>query len=131
MDSRLTELLKENNLQVDYLPVHGKGYYIEMPDDHPDEIILSSSLSEFESRKVIYHEIGHKLNDNDVPGDYHDDYLTHIVCEDCADNFKVKMMVAELVSLNYDISSINYVDLAKAIGARDADQVRKELQQRK
>lgn len=127
MDSDLKQLLKENGLHVHFMPTHGKGFYIETPKVIPDQIILNDKLSSSEVKKVIYHEIGHKLNDNSIPGSYKDDYLTHIKCEDCANDIKIKFMIADYAALGYDITTSNYIDIAHAIGTNDYDKVKKEL----
>lgn len=127
MDSRLKKLLDDNNLELVYLPLEYPGYLGRRKGNEPDIIFVNESLSESEVKEVIYHEIGHKLYDEDIPGSYKDDYLSHVRSEDLAEVFKAKMMVKDYANMGYEISTVNYVDLAHAIGTQDYKRIKHEL----
>ena len=130
MDSKLKELLKENNLSLQLLPIEGKGFIMSSPTDDPkdpDVIVVNSNLSDEEMEKVVLHEVGHAKNDDVSCDDYKISYITRLISENGANDFLIKQKVKQFVALNNEPLDANYVNLADSIGIDDYMKVKEEL----
>ena len=130
MDSKLKELLKENNLSLQLLPIEGKGFIMSSPTndpDDPDVIVVNSNLSDEEMEKVVLHEIGHAKNDDTACNDYKISYITRLISENGANEFLIKQKVKQFVALNNEPLDANYVNLADSIGTANYMKVKEEL----
>ena len=126
MDSHITKLLKKYHLQVFYLPISSKGYYIQTPDNQASIIIINEKLSNEEREQVVLHEIGHVKNDDDKH-DYKSNYATRIYSESGANTFLVHEQIKKYVALGNDASNANWLNVAKSIGTQNYLLVRNEL----
>ena len=127
MESHLKHLLKKYNLKIKYGPTHGNGYIIRTPSDYPNLLVIKENLSDEETEKVILHEVGHAKNDDDTQKDYKDNPITRICCESGAKNFVVHEQIKKYVDLGNDITSANWLNLAKYIGTDNYYLVQEEL----
>ena len=129
MDRKLKELLKENNLSLQLLPIEGRGYLVPTPPDEPNLIFVSSKLSDEEVTRVVLHELGHYKYDHTVLGDYKNNRITKFCSECKANRYMVNELIKYYVALGHDVRQINYVNLARYIGVSDPAIVKKELAQ--
>lgn len=125
--SDLTQLLKEHNLKLVYKNLSSNGYIIHTPDGYDDLIFIKDGLSEEETIRVVLHELGHAVNDDETMNDYRYNYKTRICSEHNANDYLVKEQVRKYALLGVDISSINWLDFAKSIGTDNYLLVREEL----
>lgn len=116
MESHLKHLLKKYDLVIRYGPTHGEGYIVRTPDGYPNLIIVQDNLTDEETEKVILHELGHAEADDDTQKDYKDNPITRICCESGAKNFVVHEQIKKYIDLGNDVSSANWLNLAKYIG---------------
>lgn len=126
MNDHITSLLKKYNLEVVYLPIFEKGYYIPTPNNHASLIIINEKLSDEEREQIILHEIGHVKNDDDKH-DYKSNYATRIYSENGANNFMVHEQVKKYIALGNDAYNANWLNVAKSIGTQNYLLVRNEL----
>lgn len=127
MSSHLKRLLKKYHLLIKYGPTHGNGYILRTPDGYPNLLVVKENLSDFETEKVILHEIGHVENDVDVVGDYKTNKRAHDCSESKANQFMISEKVKEYANLGYDTMQANWLNLAKDIGTQNYWLVREEL----
>lgn len=125
--SDLTQLLKEHNLKLVYKNLSSNGYIIHTPDGYDDLIFIKDGLSEEETIRVVLHELGHAVNDDETMNDYRYNYKTRICSEHSANNYLIKEQVKKYALLGVNISSINWLDFAKSIGTDNYLLVREEL----
>ena len=98
-----------------------------MHDPCPDFIFVKDGLSDEETEKVILHELGHAEADDDTQKDYKDNPITRICCESGAKNFVVLEQIKKYIDLGNDVSSANWLNLAKYIGTDNYCLVQEEL----
>ena len=127
MESHLKHLLKKYNLVIKYGPTHGKGYIARTPDGYPNLLVVKENLSDEETEKVILHELGHAEADDDTQKDYKDNPITRICCESGAKNFVVHEQIKKYIDLGNDVTSANWLNLAKYIGTDNYYLVQEEL----
>ena len=127
MESHLKHLLKKYDLVIRYGPTHGEGYIVRTPDGYPNLIIVQDNLTDEETEKVILHELGHAEADDDTQKDYKDNPITRICCESGAKNFVVHEQIKKYIDLGNDVSSANWLNLAKYIGTDNYYLVQEEL----
>lgn len=104
---RIDDLLKENNIKVVFLDdLNGKGLYI--PKERT--IILKSELSKEEQILVLLHEIGHLINDENVPGSYNNHYAPRSKMENKANDFMLReLLYSYLLTTGTEPADINCV----------------------
>lgn len=127
MENHLKHLLKKYDLVIRYGPTHGEGYIVRTPDGYPNLLVVKENLTDEEAEKVILHEIGHAEADDDTQKDYKDNPITRICCESGAKNFVVHEQIKKYVDLGNDVSSANWLNLAKYIGTDNYCLVQEEL----
>ncbi|MBP2058634.1 hypothetical protein J2Z60_001822 [Lactobacillus colini] len=127
MDSKIKQMLKKHNLVPRYDDLDNEGYIIHTPDNYPDVILINQDATDEQIERVILHEIGHAINDSKVIGNYKNNYLTRLLCENNADDFMIKEKVKEYVALGNDVLSSNYVNLAQFLGTKNYHKVKLEL----
>ena len=127
MENHLKHLLKKYNLVIKYGPTHSKGYIVRTPDGYPNLLVVKENLSDEETEKVILHELGHAEADDDTQKDYKDNPITRICCESGANNFVVHEQIKKYIDLGNDVSSANWLNLAKYIGTDNYYLVQEEL----
>ena len=127
MESHLKHLLKKHDLVIRYGPTHGKGYIVRTPDGCPNLLIVKDNLTDEETEKVILHELGHAENDDKTQDDYKTNYSTRLSCESGANSFVVHEQIKKYIDLGNDISSANWLSLAKYIGTDNYCLVQEEL----
>lgn len=127
MNSHLSELLKEYNLAIKFLPTHGQGFLARTKGNIPDQIVVSENLSDEQIEKVILHEIGHAKNDPSVVGDYKYIGSAHSCSECGANNFMIHEKIKQLIALGNEPDEANYVNIAVSLGISNFDEVREEL----
>ncbi len=128
MDSHLLRLLKKYDLKLVFLPVEEDGFIVHTEQGEPDQIVIRSSLPESKIECVVLHEIGHARFDCDVQGDYTKDNKAHFQSENGANRYMIEQKVKSYLDLNNDALYTNYVNLADAIGTKDYQKVKNELQ---
>ena len=116
MSDRIKDLLNEHHLKLVYKDIESEGYIVYMPDPCPDFVFVKDGLSDEETEKVILHELGHAEADDDTQKDYKDNPITRICCESGAKNFVVHEQIKKYIDLGNDVSSANWLNLAKYIG---------------
>lgn len=104
---RIDTFLKENNIKVVFLDdLNGKGLYI--PKERT--IILKSELSKEEQILVLLHEIGHLINDENVPGSYNKHYVPRSKMENKANDFMLReLLYSYLLTTGAEPTDINCV----------------------
>lgn len=104
---RIDTFLKENNIKVVFLDdLNGKGLYI--PKERT--IILKSELSKEEQILVLLHEIGHLINDENVPGSYNKHYAPRSKMENKANDFMLReLLYSYLLTTGAEPTDINCV----------------------
>lgn len=104
---RIDTFLKENNIKVVFLDdLNGKGLYI--PKERT--IILKSELSKEEQILVLLHEIGHLINDENVPGSYNKHYAPRSKMENKANDFMLReLLYSYLLTTGTEPADINCV----------------------
>ena len=104
---RIDTFLKENNIKVVFLDdLNGKGLYI--PKERT--IILKSELSKEEQILVLLHEIGHLINDENVPGSYNKHYVPRSKMENKANEFMLReLLYSYLLTTGTEPADINCV----------------------
>lgn len=104
---RIDTFLKENNIKVVFLDdLNGKGLYI--PKERT--IILKSELSKEEQILVLLHEIGHLINDENVPGSYNKHYAPRSKMENKANDFMLReLLCSYLLTTGAEPTDINCV----------------------
>lgn len=104
---RIDTFLKENNIKVVFLDdLNGKGLYI--PKERT--IILKSELSKEEQILVLLHEIGHLINDENVPGSYNNHYVPRSKMENKANDFMLReLLYSYLLTTGAEPTDINCV----------------------
>lgn len=104
---RIDTFLKENNIKVVFLDdLNGKGLYI--PKERT--IILKSELSKEEQILVLLHEIGHLINDENVPGSYNRHYAPRSKMENKANDFMLReLLYSYLLTTGTEPADINCV----------------------
>ena len=127
MESHLKHLLKKYDLVIRYGPTHREGYIVRTPDGYPNLIIVQDNLTDEETEKVILHEVGHAEADDDTQKDYKDNSTTRLICESGAKAFVVHEQIKKYVDLGNDVSSANWLNLAKYIGTDNYCLVQEEL----
>lgn len=127
MSDRIKDLLNEHHLKLVYKDIESEGYIVYMPDPCPDFVFVKDGLSDEETEKVILHELGHVEADDDTQKDYKDNPITRICCESGAKNFVVHEQIKKYVDLGNDVSSANWLNLAKYIGTDNYCLVQEEL----
>lgn len=127
MNSHLSELLKEYNLAIKFLPTHGQGFLARTKGSIPDQIVVSENLSDEQIEKVILHEIGHAKNDPSVVGDYKYIGSAHSCSEHGANNFMIHEKIKQLIALGNEPDEANYINIAVSLGISNFDEVREEL----
>nr|DAV22918.1 MAG TPA: IrrE protein [Caudoviricetes sp.] len=127
MNSHLSELLKEYNLAIKFLPTHGQGFLARTKGNIPDQIVVSENLSDEQIEKVILHEIGHAKNDSSVVGDYKYIGSAHSCSEYGANNFMVHEKIKQFIALGNEPDEANYINIAVSLGISNFDEVREEL----
>ena len=113
MSDRIKDLLNEHHLKLVYKDIESEGYIVYMPDPCPDFVFVKDGLSDEETEKVILHELGHAEADDDTQKDYKDNPITRICCESGAKNFVVHEQIKKYIDLGNDVSSANWLNLAK------------------
>ena len=127
MSDRIKDLLNEHHLKLVYKDIESEGYIVYMPDPCPDFVFVKDGLSDEETEKVILHELGHAEADDDTQKDYKDNPITRICCEGGAKNFVVHEQIKKYIDLGNDVSSANWLNLAKYIGTDNYCLVQEEL----
>lgn len=127
MSDRIKDLLNEHHLKLVYKDIESEGYIVYMPDPCPDFVFVKDGLSDEETEKVILHELGHAEADDDTQKDYKDNPITRICCESGAKNFVVHEQIKKYIDLGNDVSSANWLNLAKYIGTDNYCLVQEEL----
>lgn len=127
MNSHLSELLKEYNLAIKFLPTHGQGFLARTKGSIPDQIVVSENLSDEQIEKVILHEIGHAKNDPSVVGDYKYIGSSHSCSEHGANNFMIHEKIKQFIALGNEPDEANYINIAVSLGISNFDEVREEL----
>lgn len=127
MSDRIKDLLNEHHLKLVYKDIESEGYIVFMPDPCPDFVFVKDGLSDEETERVILHELGHAEADDDTQKDYKDNPITRICCESGAKNFVVHEQIKKYIDLGNDISSANWLNLAKYIGTDNYCLVQEEL----
>ena len=127
MSDRIKDLLNEHHLKLVYKDIESKGYIVHMPDPCPDFVFVKDGLSDEETERVILHELGHAEADDDTQKDYKDNPITRICCESGAKNFVVHEQIKKYIDLGNDVSSANWLNLAKYIGTDNYCLVQEEL----
>ena len=104
---RIDTFLKENNIKAVFLDdLNGKGLYI--PKERT--IILKSELSKEEQILVLLHEIGHLINDENVPGSYNKHYAPRSKMENKANDFMLReLLYSYLLTTGTEPADINCV----------------------
>lgn len=127
MSDRIKDLLNEYHLKLVYKDIESEGYIVYMPDPCPDFVFVKDGLSDEETERVILHELGHAEADDDTQKDYKDNPITRICCESGAKNFVVHEQIKKYIDLGNDVSSANWLNLAKYIGTDNYCLVQEEL----
>lgn len=128
MDSHLLRLLKKYNLKLVFLPVEEDGFIVHTEHGEPDHIVIRNTLPESQIESVVLHEIGHARFDCEIQGDYTTDDKSHSQSENGANGYMIEQKVKSYIDLNNDALYTNYINLANAIGTKDYQKVKKELQ---
>lgn len=128
MDSSLLRLLKKYDLELVFLPVEEDGCIVHTEQGEPDHIVIRNTLPESKIEGVVFHEIGHARFDCDVQGDYTTNDKSHSQSENGANGYMIEQKVKNYLDLNNDALYTNYINLADAIGTKDYQKVKKELQ---
>ena len=127
MSDRIKDLLNEHHLKLVYKDIESEGYIVYMPDPCPDFVFVKDGLSDEETERVILHELGHAEADDDTQKDYKDNPITRICSESGAKNFVVHEQIKKYIDLGNDVSSANWLNLAKYIGTDNYCLVQEEL----
>ncbi len=127
MENHLKHLLKKYDLVIRYGSTHGEGYIVRTPDGYPNLLVVKENLTDEETEKVILHEIGHAEADDDTQKDYKDNPITRICCESGAKKIVVHEQIKKYIDLGNDVSSANWLNLAKYIGTDNYCLVQEEL----
>ena len=127
MSDHIKDLLNKYHLKLVYKDIKSDGYIVPTPDDCPNFLFIKDGLSDEETEKVILHELGHAEADDDTQKDYKDNPITRICCESGAKNFVVHEQIKKYIDLGNDVSSANWLNLAKYIGTDNYCLVQEEL----
>lgn len=120
--SNLKKLLKEHNLKLVYKEIEKNGYILHTPCGS-DLIFVKSGLSEEETTKVVLHEIGHEVYDDDTMSDYKRNPISRCKSEHGANSFLIHSFAEEYAE-SVDKENANYVSLANFLGYKDLDMVK-------
>lgn len=127
MNNHFKELLNKYHLILVYKKLNSDGYIVRTPHGYPNFLFIKQGLADIKAEKVILHEIGHAKNDENVFGNYLTSYATRLKAESGADDFMIEEIIRENSNDEYDISHLNYVDLAQRLGTNRINKVRTEL----
>lgn len=90
--------------------------------------IIDNTANEEDIKKALLHELGHKINHENIKELYNSAPSTHIKMEHEADEFMINELVSEYISCNgTDASTINFSNFATNNHLSDINTVKKAI----
>lgn len=107
MEGSIKEIVEELGVQIRYSEfLDDAGHYIP----EYNIVVINSNLSDYDMTKSVLHELGHAAHHQGNQRLYKATYVMHAKMENEAEEFMIKHLVKQYMSLNYaDPSAINYM----------------------